>query len=218
MNSLLDKIESITLEFALRRDNYSIGSGLGGNPEALFHIIGRIHKFDEEVDDVTVNGPHIIWNPNWLRSSDVRTIRKRLEENLSQVNILNLIFESKIIKDPELFFEWYDSKFNKEVDAILGGKFDFTGINQVSQLVLISLCIRRIAKYIDAYVPEGKAGEHGFIIESGKALLKIAKTVSPSIMLFALRNNIGLSRVITSGLDEIESYSDMLAYIADSTH
>ena len=80
----LTNLEKIFFEYAIRKDNEHVGSGLGGNYENYLFIADKKMVPSADVTNLTITKTELIFNPDFVLNSSRKDLRVALDEKIAE--------------------------------------------------------------------------------------------------------------------------------------
>jgi hypothetical protein len=76
----LNKFREILIELGIRKDNFHIGSGVGGNEDQLIVMMDCSHYLTDKNDTLSFLEGVFIWGNDWLCNSSRKDIRSKIDQ------------------------------------------------------------------------------------------------------------------------------------------
>lgn len=204
-------VEALLTEYGLGDRNQSIGSGKGGNISKFGFLLSKNHIEDNtKTYTVDIVNNDMIWNTEWLGQASFRQIRDEVD---SKIEALNINFPDK---SADLFVQLgidpqtISSKVrDMNVLAVLQGsqEVDISNLSEKDKLIFARLLAKEFADQADAVnACPGK--------EICANFTNILNKLNTGIVVFAIRTQIGIDRMVKFNIDEEPSMYDILLKIS----
>lgn len=203
-----NKIESLKLEYAARKDNKHVGSGLGGNSAYWLFMAAKEHVIDPTVQDVSILDK-FYWNEEFLGQSKL-VIRGILDSKV-QESIDNTDFKL-IIKEIDGKIEFDSSLIDKRLAGIIPTSYliepntlpNVSSFDYNNRVYIASIICNAFAAHLDND-PNVKDLDFNFV----NLMLKFDMPTQS----FAIRTQISIDRIVKHELDEFPALYSILKSI-----
>lgn len=226
LQKLEQRLSSVITELALGPDNYSMGTGMGGNPEQFLLLLAATHKLstDEGIRiEQTYGCPIVYWSEKVLLQ-DTTTIRQRLN-GLDFAAVRQAILkESGVEQAPsymamKLGLEGFvealatEPRYIDKVRHLVDGRAktidESLPLLQFAILSMVSMKVR------DATQQEGWNTDTSPLMI---VFTNLADEVGTEVLLQATRLYLGLELIVRHGLDEYPKLDKRLLSVARALH
>lgn len=206
--NLETKINSVLIEYVLRKDNFHIGSGLGGNITYFMYLQNKGSIISSDVNDVLLTDSSILWNPDFLLKSK-NEIRKILDP-LIEERIKKEGFQSPILDDFKINYEIMsldEPIKDLNIENLLLGKVNFPDLNLLNENNKLFLCMRICAKFAEHLDRNPDAKKYY------KPVADILNKFDIKTVIWSFRREVSLERLIKHNLDESNEFSKIILLI-----
>lgn len=190
----------LSVELGLRKDNYHVGCGIGGNNFQLLVLMGLEHRLSSRTHrtiffDAEKN--QIVWGALWLSITPMKLIRKKLDhkfQSITEASKYNALVMESLSNSHKMrgVLEEHKSQFPQLTSALSGKIFKFDErLSNLEQLILAFVMCQELAHDLDS-------GDRSWIQSIGSALTDFP----PDVILLSVRRYIGIDRLVRHDLDE----------------
>lgn len=204
-NKCQEKLTALAIELATRKDNYHVGSGLGGNNFQMLVLLGMEHHLSNADIFIASKNNTFIWGTDFLMDNSIASIRKELDKAFKNVKEYNKLMALMFLNPTNLneVINSYEDNFPILKDIFSDKRSgDFKNLSPHQQ---ITIAFIMCAKY--SFELDNKNKKNTKMV--GQSLA----TLSPEIVLLAIRKYIGLERIINHSLDEHPSWENIFSNI-----
>lgn len=209
-NQCQDKLTSLAIELATRKDNCHVGSGLGGNNFQMLALLGMEHHLTNADISIASKKNKFIWGTDFLLDNSIFSIRKELDRAFEKVEEHNKLVSLMFLSPANIneVFNSYEDNFPILKDIFSGKRRgDFSKLSPHQQITIAFIMCAKYSFELDNKI---KTNTETVGYSLG--------TLSPEIVLLAIRKYIGLERIITNDLDEQRSWKHIFSNINRRVH
>jgi hypothetical protein len=191
-NQYPPRFTQILCELALSKNNYHIGSGLGGDPKTFLYLLLKNHQFsDNQEQKIVVDGQTISWSKDFLANSSRLDIRAEIE----------LLEDLKLFNHPAV---------PKDADLV-----DFSKVEELTNPLIQEIATG--AKLIALLANE--LDNKGNNVENfEKAVADYFQDKHTFSFLICCRNWLGIERIVKLNLDQSKHLKPLFNIITKSMY
>lgn len=193
------KVDIVIAELSLNKKNTHI-TGRGGDEDIFLALCDKNNVFGDTTD-IVVGETETTWNMEWVEKTSMEDIRAALDaKNLTRPDIKDLLADGE-----KLCLAMKDKFGSTSINDLLTGNMaSIEKASKIDQFLLFSAICKTLAMKLE----ENKTNT-SFVEEYAKNIVMAAKYVSAPMIAAAVRNQIGLQKIVEFSLDE---YPDFIGF------
>jgi len=205
------QFSKLMLELGIRKDNYHVGSGLGGNNFQLLVLMSLPNTLTARSVKIEIMDEGVVWGSKFLRTSKMKNLRKELDQIFPKIKErfkYNALAVDSLVKSKSFHdkFVEYEKDFPNVARAFNKGSIsNIESLNDMEKLLLSYILCSELAAQLDS-------GLISNISRVGRVLDKMPMEVA----LMSIRQFIQISRLIKYDLDEHPDWEPMINRINKS--
>lgn len=200
-----EKLTTLVMELACRKDNYHVGSGRGGNNFQMLALLGMEHHLSNADISIASKKNKFIWGTDFILDNSISSIRKELDKAFEKVEEHGKLMALMFLSPTNIaeVFNSYEDNFPILKDIFSNKRSgDFKNFAPYQQITIAFIMCAKYSFELDNKIKTNT-----------KTVGQSLATLSPEVILLAIRKYIGIERIVNHSLDEHPSWENIFTSI-----